>query len=586
VKFGVKHTFLKVGLGLTCGLLVLFFNNCRGKSESALVLDGTTSSSKSADNASGIGATGTLCEQDIKNLYDRGWHQFLQTNCAICHTNGPGKGRFANKDLDIAYTEFMQVGYVKVGNNAVSSTHNPPYSGVQHTQTVNELKLEWQKGLQDYATCTGDKSVIPAENLTEKISLKTTDLQLGLEKDGDKKVLTWTLNSDLTRVKGTDALPNIPGGKISITVTRLKNASGFTYYTFSSPTLYGASVDTRIQSIFINMNDYLLNYPTTFSRIDKSIRNGSANDLTGLISTGSLVAPKVVLPSDRISLSFIDITAVTLPPPPPPIVVTLAESLVRVVPTGTASMDVTISLSNPAQEPVVVTLSENTDLCGVAATYVNSNTLFKDLDSSCLPDVFNAVCPNGTCADPADKTFGRARSVIGTTWNRYDWDYKFPVNTVTFNVGETSKVLKVLLSTDVRHEKNRLLTLDISAVLGSVNIGANKTQHFVIQKSQNPLPSEDVLAFTELMNPNSGILGQNCVKCHNSSINAGGYDMTDYQMMIDKKVLVPGDVSSKMYVRMHPTPEFLAKPMPQDGFLTQDLILEVQKWLLDGAKNN
>lgn len=585
MKIRFKQTITRSTLGVLSGLLILFFNNCRGRSGEVLQIDNSSTSPSISENV-GAGSGGTLCEQDIKNLFNRGWQSFLQTNCAICHSNGPGKGRFANKDLAIAYDDFMQVGYVKVGNNAVNSTHNPPYTGVQHTQTVNELKLEWQKGLQDYAKCTGDTSAVPEENLVESISLKTTAQEIGLEKDGDKKTLTWKLNSDLIRTKGAEALPNKVGGKISITVTRLKNAAGFTYYTFTSPILSDVEVDTRIQSIFINLNGFLLNYPTTFSRVDKSIRKGSnANDLSGLLSTGSLVAPKVVLPTDSVSLSFVNISEVSLPPAPPPILVQIAGEKNVVIQPGAKSVEMTLSLSSPAVEPIVVTVSENTDLCGTAVVYTNSNTVFKQVATSCLPEVYSKVCPSESCASEV-VTFGRARSVVGATWNRYDWDYKFSTNTVTFNVGESSKTVTIMLSSDERRESNRLLSFDIVSVLGSVNIGANKTVHYIINKFNNPLPSGDVLTFTELMSPNSGILGQNCVKCHNSSITAGGYDMTNYEMMISKKVLIPGDVASKMYVRMHPTPEFLAKPMPQDGFLTQSLILEVEKWLLDGAKNN
>ena len=57
--------------------------------------------------------------------------------------------------------------------------------------------------------------------------------------------------------------------------------------------------------------------------------------------------------------------------------------------------------------------------------------------------------------------------------------------------------------------------------------------------------------------------------------------MTDYDLMISRRVLIPGDVNSKMYVRMHPDSVALAKPMPQDGFLEQPKVLEVEKWLLE-----
>lgn len=580
-----RSTFWKSSVTVAFVVMVVFFNNCKGSSDGALELQGLSADSTSGDGSgSGSGSTG-LCEQDLKNLYARGWQKFLKTNCAICHSNGPGKGRFANTDLDIAYPDFMSIGFTKVSSNAVSPTHNPPYSGVQNTEAVNTLKVEWQTGLLENAKCTGDSSALPTETQAQKITLKTNEQAIGLVNDGDKKVISWTINSDITRVAGAAAAPNIPGGKIAITVTRLKNSSGATYYDFSLPTVYGATVDTRVQGIFINMNGYLLGYPTTFSYVDKSVRKGSLNDITGLISIGTLVAPKAILPTDMVSLSFIDITQVTLPPAPAAVTVNLVNAKNVVVPKGTDFIDLTLALSAPATEPVVVTVAENGDLCGTAAIYTNSNTLFKTVSASCLPDVYNTVCPSGTCSSAA-KEFGRAKSNIGATWNRFDWDYKFPTNSVTFGIGDSAKTLRVTFSKNIRHEKNRVLTFDITTVLGTVVIGANKTTNLIINKYDNPVPAGNILTLAELMNEGSGILGQNCVKCHNSAKLAGGYDMTDYDWMIRNRVVVPNDVTSKMYVRMHDSGNSLVKPMPFDGFLPAPLVLEVERWLLNGALNN
>lgn len=577
-----RNKFWIYGIVFSMSFLMLFFNNCNGNPEQPKEMSSTAGDSSTL---SPTGAQGTLCEQDIKNLYARGWQKFLITNCETCHSNGPGKGRFSNADVNLAYTEFEAIGYIKVGNNAISTGHNPPYSGIQHTQVVNDLKLEWQKGLQDYAVCTGKSASVTQESQASKITLKTTVQATGLEKDGDKKVLTWTINTDLTRIKGTESLPNIPNGKFSITVARYKNSSGATYYTFSSPTLHGATVDTHLEGIFININGLLLNYPTTFSYIDSNIRSGSGNDLTGLISTGSLVAPKITVPTDQIQVSFINISQTALPPVPPPLKVSLLGAKTKIVPKGTSFIDLTIGLTAAATEPIIVTLSENNDLCGTASTLTNSNTLFKVVTSTCLPDIYNAVCPGGDCVATA-KDFGRARSEIGATYKRYDWDYKFPLKSVTFQPGENSKTLRINFSKDIRFEKNRVLTIDIATTLGPVTIDTNKTQNFIINKYDNPVPSGAYLTFSELMNPNSGILGQNCTACHNSKDVAGNYDMTDYELMIKNQVLIPGDVSSKMFLRMNPTPEYLGKPMPLDGFLTPDKRLEVQLWIQAGAPNN
>ena len=580
-----KIISILTSLSVIGGLLFLF-NNCQVNLQSDNLVLEKTSLSAAAGSTTTTPIGGTMCEQEILNLYSRGWHDFLKTNCAICHSNGPGKGKFANADINTSYADFQEIGYTKIANNAVNPNHNPPYSGVQHTQAVNELKVEWQKGLADFEKCSGTKVDSGAvETQYDKITLKTIGKQIGLAKDGDKKILTWDLGKEMSRIKGTDAIDDLGGAQFAITVTRLRNSSGATYYTFSSPTVFGSNKDIRIQGVFISLNGFLLNYPTTFSYLDNSIRKGSKNDLTGLLSTGSLVAPKVVLESDALSLSFINVTAVELPAATPPLAVTLGNNSPILVTPTTGYVDISVNLNGPAVEPIVVTLSENTDLCGTATTLDNSNTLFQNISTTCLPDVNTYLCANGNCTAD-DKKIGQARSVVGATWNRYDWDYKFPTKAVTFSLGDTSKTVRINFSKDIRNEYNRYLKVSIASVLGNTQIGTKSSISFVLNKIKNPKSTSDILTFSELMNPKSGILGLNCVKCHNSQLLAGGYDMTDYELMLNRKVLIPGDTQSKMYVRMHPTPEFLAKPMPQDGFLQQALIYEVERWLLSGAPNN
>ncbi len=586
----VNNKVWKYGLVTSVGFLILFFNNCKSSSETVMQLQssGLSSSTESGQltlPSGPTGATGTLCEQEIKNLYARGWQKFLFNNCATCHSNGPGKGRFANAEVNLAYSEFELIGYTKVANNAINSGHNPPYSGLQHVQTINELKLEWQKGIVDFANCSGTAVPVPQITQIEKITLKTTDQTIGLEKAGDKKVLTWTINTDLTRIAGTGAVPSIAGAKFSITVTRLLNAGGFTYYTFSSPVIHSNTVDVHLDGIFINLNGILLTYPTTFSYVSKDIRAGTLNDVAGIMSTGSLVAPKVVTPTDMVAISFIGIKQVVLPPPPPPNLVNIDGPKTILVAKGTGFMDISISLTSPAAEPIIVTLAENTDLCGTAGTITNSNTLFKVASSTCLPDIYAAICPAGACAAGA-KDYGKARQDVGATYKRFDWDFKFPTSSVSFGPGQSTKTLRVYFSKDIRREQNRVLTFEIASVLGTVNVGANKSVSFSLTKYDNPIPDGSTLTFSELMSTTSGILGQNCTACHNSTDFAGNYDMTDHELMIKNGVLVPGDLTSKMYLRMHPTPEFLGKPMPLNGFLTPDKVLEVELWIRAGALNN
>jgi hypothetical protein len=587
----MNRTYVNVGLAGLGLVLLLGFNNCQATKDSALNLE--TDTANSLTPAEGIdGVTGTLCEQDIKRSFGRSWYEFSRTNCATCHATGPGKGRFASSNINTAYDEFMLIGFDKVGKNATNPNHNPPFTGTQHFMEINSYKVEWLKNLEKYSVCSGDYSVAPTEPQIDKISISSTEKEIGLTADNQTKVISWTINNDIKRQAGKPGNdPNIPGGVFSISVGRYKNSAGATYYTFFSPTLNGQTVDVNVNGLFVSLNGLLLKYPSTFSFLNVDVRK--IQDIVGdnkstLVSGGSLVAPKYVVPGDTLSVSFIDLKQISLPPPPEPNYLNISSSNTNIIGTGETFKDITLSLTRPAEEPIVVSMSENTDLCGTNFTITNDNSpgSMKKLGTGCLPSVYAAICPGGGCSDEV-LTYGRSRSNIGSTFNRFDWDHKFTNLNVTFMSGEQTKTIRIDFSTNIRKEVNRVLTMEVSSINGAGLLGPNITTHFAVRKYNNPDSTPGVQRYSELMDRRFGILGLNCVKCHNSTDNAGGYDMTNYDMMVTNGVLVPSvPTASKMYFRMNPSLGNLAKPMPLDGFRPLDQVIEIEKWILDGAKNN
>ena len=587
----INRTYINFGLAGLGLILLLGFNNCQATKDQAINLETDTSSSLTP--AQGIdGVTGTLCEQDIKRNFGRSWWGFTRTNCATCHANGPGKGRFATPNINLAYDEFMLSGFDKVGKNATNPNHNPPFTGTQHFMEINSYKVEWLKALENYSVCSGDYSVAPTEPQIDKISISSSEKVIGLTADNQTKVIAWTINNDIKRLAGKPGNnPNIPGGVFSISVGRYKNTAGATYYTFFSPTLDGQTVDVNFNGLFISLNGLLLKYPSTFSFLKVDVRK--IQDIVGdnkstLVSGGSLVAPKFVVPGDTISVSFIDLKQIVMLPPPPPNYLNITSSKTNVIGVGETFKDITLSLSRPAEEPIVVSMSENSDLCGTGFTFTNDNVpgSMKKLGAQCMPDVFAAICAAGNCSD-AVLTYGRSRSVQGSTFNRFDWDHKAPNLNVTFMSGEITKTIRIEFSTNTRKEVNRVLTMEVTSINGAGVLGSNIATHFAVRKYNNPEANLGVQRYSELMDRRFGILGLNCVKCHNSDTNAGGYDMTNYDLMVSRGVLVPSvPNTSKMYFRMNPTLGNLSKPMPLDGFRPLDQVIEIEKWILDGAKNN
>ena len=68
-------TVFKIAGALVFITMAFLFNNCKGKSDGAIELQSLSASGATSGTKTG------LCEDDLRNLYARGWHNFLKTNC-------------------------------------------------------------------------------------------------------------------------------------------------------------------------------------------------------------------------------------------------------------------------------------------------------------------------------------------------------------------------------------------------------------------------------------------------------------------------------------------------------------------------
>ncbi|MEN0059093.1 MAG: c-type cytochrome domain-containing protein, partial [Bdellovibrio sp.] len=250
--------------------------------------------------------------------------------------------------------------------------------------------------------------------------------------------------------------------------------------------------------------------------------------------------------------------------------------------TGERLVNIEVSLSKAAVDPVTVAVVEDSaKICNLAEPV-------DIVAANCLSAVQSLICPAGSTCNAAALKLRRARSVVGTTYNRFDWDFKFQSTSLVFLPGEQKKTLQVKFSKDIRKEDNFLLTLKLEAGLGDVVVGSSALKHFVIEKISHPTPPVGVARFQDLMQPVNGILAVNCMQCHNSTKREGQYDISNYEEMISRGVLVPGSTTSKMFRRINPMDPDWAnlQPMPRTGPMEDSYIRAVQKWIEAGAPNN
>ena len=337
-----------------------------------------------------------------------------------------------------------------------------------------------------------------------------------------------------------------------------------------------------------------------------------------MLSTGGLTAPGVISTQDTIGLVFEFITdkdengdPLVIPPPKPNSVAQFTGPQVEIVDSTTGTFNLNVEVVGDTDYPITLSLEEaGANLCGVAG---DGDIVLKPATdpTPCLPNVYDAIASAGLGTE--HRTVKRARSVVGTSYNRFDWDYKFK-NTAFNLIGlNPTKTIEIKFSTDIRLETNRLFVIKLIRASSNVDLGPNILKYFVIKKISNPQPAFLEVTYSSLL-ASKGPITLNCIGCHNSRDLQGGYDVTDYQLITtpteDKPMPVvnlndainyatwladtdpnkaPFRALSKMYKRINADDPDNANltPMPVDGFITDAKVIErVEKWILSGAKNN
>jgi hypothetical protein len=180
-------------------ILLTTYNNC-GKFPGDAALDGAftgASSVKLCDNG----------QSDPQALFAVTYHPFLKTNCAICHSSGPGKGNFANSGLLIAWNDFSQIGFSKISEYAIADSHNPPYSGSHLKPEVDSLKERWVTGQQELSSCDPNyNSRIDTAQLPPRY--ETSTIEITSQSGGVPALHTWDLSASLNLNGLTD--PKLP----------------------------------------------------------------------------------------------------------------------------------------------------------------------------------------------------------------------------------------------------------------------------------------------------------------------------------------------------------------------------------------
>lgn len=553
-RSGLTSSHLKVFLYLF--LLLIHFNNCSSSSDMSYNENPESLSSSSLNMKD-------ICTQTELDLFSQGFHPFFTTNCSHCHVSGPGKGTFAHPDASLAFDSFQSMGMSTITSMAVNDSHSYPYTGSHNITEINGLKQQWKLFQTEKAKCasaTPTTNVVndfnPKYKTIKKLMPTITGTPSTITVNGssinymkyNSGVINFSLDQDLTPITSQELI-STSGAILSVTVSGYSTPSGATGYLIQMPKLKTGLTSLHFKGLHVLINGQPVSYTYTFQHIDQLVYK----QMESMLSGGSMLVLGPMYPDDELSLTIGDIEIVDIPAPPPPPILAFDSP-------STTILKTQLGFSVTPFKLGVVRTGDSSTPVSVSVTAEGNET---------LPNI-------------AKKT------TDSTGRHRFDWDYKFNTSTdITFLPGETIKYVEIIFSDDLRDEPDKTLTLKLTnpfgATLGSVTSS-------VISLPDYNDPPTDLVTFSQLMTP-GGILEMNCVRCHNSIDRQGGYDMTDYNEMVQKGVIVPGDLTPnnhKMYRRMNPDAPGAGSvtPMPLDGFLTQDLTLIVEAWIKAGAKNN
>ncbi|MBX7231881.1 MAG: hypothetical protein K1X29_07320 [Bdellovibrionales bacterium] len=540
----------------------IFFNNCSSQHSELL------SQSAVSEESSLVPCS----YKDEMDLFSQTYHKFTTSKCAGCHVEGGvGKGAFASSGLMVAYNSFVFVGYEKLSGYAIDSSHNPPYTGIDNIEKINLLRKQWVQGLENISLCEGGYSTNPTTiNESDRLELKSKPMYpLKALKEGEVKTFSWSLShleSDLIQKDNTIALPQLGDAKFMVDIKRTK-FGGKSYYVFYKPRLVTDTVDIYIKSILIKLNGRLISLQTTFKYIDAFVRKQTTSPV--VLAPGAMIADEVIIDTDLVSISIGTLEeALNLPPPEPPSLVRFSKSDIQIKETIVASSD---NSSNQNLLAVELQLSPARSADYVTATVAIENT--NDVNAALNRRSMKIVVNN---------------KIVEV--DRWDWDYQVDTLAVVFAPGETKKNLIFKISNDQRIEPRETINLKITSVTNAVINQTDNSDKAVITIIDDDAPNvEGVPTFSSLMQP-GGVLFENCFKCHNSVDNRGGYNLSDYDLMIANKVLIPSDVTSKMFVRMNAEISGLrSMPLLDNGtgsLLEPTLRKKVEVWIKGGARND
>ena len=377
----------------------------------------------------------------------------------------------------------------------------------------------------------------------------------------DSQLLVSSQNSQslMWNVPGQIYSPhNLPadltGTKIGVVVEAYEEDGRF-YVEISQPFINTefANSDVRIEGLAFTINDQFNPQNSTFKMVTEEFAKGLSNDT--IISQGGFVQEVDSLSQIQIGLAVKLLESVTLESPPQITVEFLGPADITITEGSTLSLQVTMSHASPTSE-----------------VYVDLGVIS---DGSAIPDTERL-----TIKDRDDQD-------IDVSYSNIDFNSPLPSRPL-FAYGETLTSIMVVTRNDEREEvtADETFELRLGETSGNnISLGPNDRVKVTIL-DEDPLPGNTEITYSMLTAYPAGPFYTACAKCHNSFDQLGGFDVFNYQNLISRALVIPGD-SENSPLMQRLTSSNISIRMPQNAPALPDFEINlIRSWIDSGAKNN
>lgn len=310
-----KLQALKILGALSGGLiLVVSFQNCAQSlgegfeidtQSVKLVSQGSSNSgageTPDEDGDNSDASTGDLCEDQLFAKFGSGYYQFLKQNCAGCHNGEHEAPAFASKNSLMSYQVFKDKGYQLVSLNAISETHNPPYTGSTHNGAIASLKSEWETAQSSFLSCKGvdgeDKSVVTNNKVNAEIVHNKANTATWNK-------VEWNMSTAADMPSKAALFPL----KISVEAQVAKVSGTEVGYAVRNPTMSitSGTAKYRVRGLFFYVNDKLFDSATVYRSINAVVCPGTTLNLAP-VGNAQLLVVSTTKTTDKFALQFTSI---------------------------------------------------------------------------------------------------------------------------------------------------------------------------------------------------------------------------------------------------------------------------------------